>query len=287
MQVIIVLFTIVFVLLIYSLIETRWLKNTVYHIVSSKIPPDIDGKRIVLLSDLHTTTYGTGNTKLFRMIEGLKPDRILIAGDVINGNTSKKQFIYASELFCRLNKLNVPVYYSFGNHECRLRGFKDNYGDFKDYLELSEKFVTVLNNRSVPFDNTDSAVVTGLMLPQEQFKRKTGLKLNKPLSELLGKADESSFNILIAHDPYYFNEYMEWGADLVVSGHIHGGIIRLPFIGGLISPRFELFPRIDKGLYRYDDDRLMIVSGGIGWHGLPFRFLNRPEVVTIDLERRK
>ncbi|MCR5330481.1 MAG: metallophosphoesterase [Lachnospiraceae bacterium] len=304
MQVLIVLISIIVILMICSFVETKLLTVTSYEIGSENIPDDLDGKRIVLLSDLHNTEFGKNNGILLRKISETRPDIIIIAGDLINGNTSKKQFVYASEFFKELKELNVPVYYSFGNHECRLKGYFYNDSDFKDYVKLSGGGSILLNNASVSVgrDDNDTAGQTvekpsdsrqdkkrtriyGLMLPPSQFKRKAKLKLEKKISDQLGDIDKDSYNILIAHDPAYFEDYMEWGADLVVSGHIHGGIIRIPFLGGLISPRFEFFPKIDKGLFRYNDGRIMIVSGGIGWHGLPFRFLNRPEIVVLDMKK--
>ena len=229
------------------------------------------------------------------MVKNASPDIIIIAGDVINGRYSTEQFNYAAETLDKLSEMNVPVYYAFGNHECKLDSFYNKDGVYKQYCELSKKYTNLLNNESAMLQlrqddkNTEcpNTVITGLVLPLSQFRPEAKHRLEQPVSSFVGEADRNNYNILIAHDPTYFEEYIEWGADLVVSGHIHGGIIRLPWIGGLISPRYCLFPKYDKGIYNTEDGRSMIVSCGIGWHSIPFRFLNRPEVVAIDLIRKQ
>lgn len=295
MTVFIVLVSILVMLMIYCRIETKWLKTTVYTTVSEKIPEELSGKRIVLLSDLHNTYFGKKNEKLIQMIKNASPDVIIIAGDVINGRSSAGQFKYAAETFTKLAELNIPLYYAFGNHECKLDGFYNKDGIYKQFCELGEKYTNLLNNGSAMLQVKQGknitvcpkTAITGLVLPLSQFRPKAKYGLEQPVSSFIGEAGRDNYNILIAHDPTYFNEYMEWGADLVVSGHIHGGIIRLPWIGGIISPRYCLFPKYDKGIYTTEDSRSMIVSGGIGWHSIPFRFLNRPEIVAIDLIRKR
>ena len=294
MTVIIVLASIVVLLMIYCRFETKWLRLTSYTVSSEKVPDDLDGRRIILLSDLHNTYFGRNNIRLIQMIEKASPDLMIIAGDLINGRSTTGQFRYASDLLECLSKMNIPVYYAYGNHECRLEGCRNNEGAYRKYTEICAKYANLLNNSFLKLqqysnpgpEKENGTKLTGLVLPQSQFRPEAKHRLETPVSRLIGKADRECYNILIAHDPTYFKDYMEWGADLVVSGHIHGGIIRLPLIGGIISPRYCLFPKYDKGLYRNEDGRSMIVSCGIGWHAIPFRFLNRPEVVAIDFVKK-
>ena len=296
MTVVIIMISIIAILMIYCRIETKLLKLTVYTAESRKIPDDLAGRRIVLLSDLHNTYFGDGNARLLKMIKVASPDIIIIAGDLINGRSRSDQFKYASDMLSCLSKMNIPVYYAFGNHEYRLDGCFNNEGSYKRYCEMCDKLAILTNNRTHTLklkDNSssdvndskcvDGARISGIVFPESQFLPEAKYSLEKPISSFIGDADTDRYNILIAHDPTYFDDYIKWGADLVVSGHIHGGIIRLPLIGGLISPRYCLFPKYDKGVYRNEDGRMMVVSGGIGWHTIPFRFLNRPEVVAIDL----
>lgn len=103
------------------------------------------------------------------------------------------------------------------------------------------------------------------------------------LEETLGKPDRDCFSVLIAHNPDYFQNYAEWGADLVVSGHVHGGLMRLPILGGVLSPAFKLFPKYDGGEFR-EGTATMILSRGLGTHTLPIRIFNPGELVVIHLE---
>ena len=101
------------------------------------------------------------------------------------------------------------------------------------------------------------------------------------ISELLGDNNKECYNVLIAHNPMYFDYYERWGADLVISGHIHGGIMRLPYLGGVISPQIRLFPKYSGGLYTINKAK-MILSRGLGTHTIRFRFFNPPELVVVN-----
>ena len=103
------------------------------------------------------------------------------------------------------------------------------------------------------------------------------------LSSLIGTPDAESFNLLLAHDPDFFPSYDAWGAELTLSGHVHGGILRIPGIGGVIAPSLELFPKYDGGYFQ-GKQGAMVISRGIGVHTLPVRFFNPGEVVVIRLE---
>ena len=103
------------------------------------------------------------------------------------------------------------------------------------------------------------------------------------MNECLTLKDRSCFQILMAHNPEYFRTYRRWGADLVLSGHVHGGIVRLPFFGGVISPRVRLFPQYDGGHFTKENKDL-IVSRGLGSHTIPFRLWNPGELVEIELK---
>ena len=124
--------------------------------------------------------------------------------------------------------------------------------------------------------------IWGLELDQSYFRRGRTAQLTSSVIEgLLGKPDEQCYNILLAHHPSYFPAYAVWGADLSLSGHLHGGMIRLPFLGGVVSPQVRLFPKYDKGMYMLDGKKL-IVSAGLGNHTVNLRINNPPELVVID-----
>ena len=103
------------------------------------------------------------------------------------------------------------------------------------------------------------------------------------LDGLIGKAEEESYQILLAHNPEYFETYADWGADLTLSGHVHGGIMRLPVLGGVISPKLVLFPKYDGGHFIRKDAH-MVLSRGLGMHTIPIRIFNPAELVLIHLK---
>ena len=103
------------------------------------------------------------------------------------------------------------------------------------------------------------------------------------LKRLLGKPSAGEYNILIAHNPDYFPAYAEWGADLVLSGHVHGGIMRLPLLGGVLSPALRLFPKYDGGLFQ-EGGSTMILGRGLGSHTIPIRIFNPGELIVVTLE---
>ncbi len=102
------------------------------------------------------------------------------------------------------------------------------------------------------------------------------------MEQYLGAAGKDCFNILLAHNPEYFKEYQEWGADLVMSGHVHGGIARLPLLGGVIAPSLQLFPAYDAGLFQRGKSH-MVLTRGLGTHHIRLRFFNIPEISVINL----
>ena len=132
--------------------------------------------------------------------------------------------------------------------------------------------------------------VTGLCLDLGFFKKVVKANMEDDyLDNLLGRvntAEKEHYQILIAHNPIYFKNYADWGADLALSGHVHGGIIRLPLLGGVISPAIALFPKYDAGKYEKDGST-MILSRGLGTHTIHVRMFNPGEVSVIKLRGKK
>ena len=106
--------------------------------------------------------------------------------------------------------------------------------------------------------------------------------MTEQVTEALGAPKEGCCNVLLAHNPVYFDTYAAWGADLTLSGHLHGGIVRLPLLGGVISPQMKLFPDYTRGCHTKENHR-MIVGAGLGSHTIPIRINNPPELVVIDV----
>lgn len=108
----------------------------------------------------------------------------------------------------------------------------------------------------------------------------------KELDELLGRPSKEKFEILLAHTPKYAETYVKWGGDLIFSGHYHGGMMRLPFLGGVISPDFRLFPKYSKGQFTFGEQHL-IVGAGLGEHTIPLRIWNPRELVMVTCYPKK
>ena len=236
--------------------------------------------KIVMISDLHNACYGEKNSELLHVVETISPDLILVAGDVIVG----KSGLSVDTGVDFLNSLgeSFPVFVGKGNHEMRTSIY-EKYGDMWETLyERTKDKVHWLINDSIYLADYNMTIY-GLDMKPEYYRRFKKLYMDSAyLEEELRKPDKRSYNILIGHDPDYFEEYAAWGADLCVSGHVHGGLIIIPHLGGLISPMIKFFPKYYKGVYNIGDSH-MIVSAGMGLHTLKIRVNNEPDLVTINL----
>lgn len=283
-MIIIGLIAIIFILicLLSWAIDTHRFVVRNYTVSDEKICKDM---RIVLVSDLHNKSYGEQNEKLIKAIDENKPDAVVIAGDLCNGLVDS-DFSTAIQ-FLKSIKDKYPIYYGFGNHEYRLRLYPQKYGSmWNDYsAELKKMGISIMDNEHtlIKESNIDIASVTINRLFYKRFKGKR-LAVSD-MKEYLGEPDKNAFQILIAHNPEYFDIYSEWGADLTVSGHVHGGIMRLPFIGGIVSPRLFRFPKYNGGLYSKDNHKI-IVSCGLGTHTINVRVFNPAELSVIDLKKK-
>jgi len=246
-------------------------------ISSSRIPSEFSGFRIAQVSDLHNAEFGEGNTVLFKKtISGTMPDIIVITGDLVDAQHTD---IDVALDFAREAIRIAPVYYVTGNHEASL----SRYDDLKMGLEAVG--VIVLEDEVMQLEH-NSGIVALIGLSDPDFTVKGDMFGEAPamvstkLNDLMG--DKENYTILLSHRPELFDTYVSCGADLVLSGHAHGGQFRLPLIGGLIAPNQGLFPKYDAGQYT-DGSTNMVVSRGIGNSIIPFRFNNRPEVVLVEL----
>lgn len=237
----------------------------------------------VLLSDLHNVSYGEGNSRLLQEIRNENPALVLVAGDMLTAG-KEPEMDAAMSLMDALTR-SYQVYYANGNHEHRMKMNQERYGDsYERYTNAIKSFgVRLLENSSVELDVEGAKLaVWGLELPGEYFRKGRAEVLTaEEITRMLGSPLPDSFNILLAHHPVYCEAYAAWGADLTLSGHLHGGIVRLPFLGGIVSPQLRLFPKYDRGLYKVGN-RKLIVSAGLGSHTIPLRVNNPPEMIVID-----
>ena len=123
--------------------------------------------------------------------------------------------------------------------------------------------------------------ICGAQIDRVYYKRFKAQPMEQGyLAGILGKADESMYTILLAHNPDYFPQYAAWGADLVLSGHVHGGMMRLLILGGVVSPAFKFFPKYDGGIFKQGKST-MILSRGLGMHTIPIRIFNPGELISL------
>lgn len=249
-----------------------------YQLYSNKIKEE---HHYVVLSDLHNKSYGMKNEKLIKAIDKLAPEAILIAGDILTAKPGKSYevaFDLMKSLACK-----YPVYYGMGNHETRLFLYPEVYGDMgKNYeADLNKIHVRFLKNESR--ECKDNIRITGLDMKREYYKRfKKNPMDSSYLPKTLGEIKPEKYEILLAHNPDYFEEYADWGADLVLSGHVHGGMMRLPVLGGVVSPAFKLFPKYDGGIFKQGTST-MILSRGLGMHTIPIRIFNPGELISLNI----
>ncbi|MCI9429942.1 MAG: hypothetical protein HFI94_07370 [Lachnospiraceae bacterium] len=236
----------------------------------------------VMLSDLHNKSFGIRNDRLIKAVVDCHPDSIITAGDMY---TSKKGtgFDNALALLEALSN-RFPVYIANGNHESKTQikpdDFDNMYGQFVDRLASLGLRPLVNERLALPEINID---LCGLQIGQEYFGHFTKKEMTETyMDKLVGKANRDCFQILIAHNPVYFKKYADWGADLVLSGHIHGGIVRLPWLGGVISPTATFFPKYDGGRFQ-EGTSTMILGRGLSTHTLPIRMWNPGEIVLVTL----
>ena len=237
--------------------------------------------RVVVLADLHDKQYGRGNDRLLTAIEEQKPDAVLIAGDMITAG--KKETNKNALAFMEAIAAKYPVYYGNGNHEHRLKLYPKVYGAFGEEYEnfLLEKGIEPLVNQHVKLQD-HGIVIFGSEIDKEFYKRfKTGDMQPQYLEKLLGKPKDNDYNVLLAHNPDYFPQYAKWGADLVLSGHIHGGMVRIPGSRGVVSPSVRFFPRYDGGIFQ-EGKSTMLLSRGLGMHTIPIRLFNPGELLVVD-----
>ncbi|MBO8464134.1 MAG: metallophosphoesterase [Firmicutes bacterium] len=256
-----------------------------YTICHEKIGRKANGLKIAFLSDLHNSCYGRGNSKLLQAIQDENPDLILIGGDMLIGKNGD----YMDNACTLLQNLSMkfPVYYANGNHESRMKFNPDKYEDRYQIYEkkLKAMGVSLLCNESVFLEEQD-ITITGLELDEYYYQKgKKVMMEESDMEDLVGVSDRENFQILLAHHPEFFEKYSEWGANLVLSGHNHGGIVRLPLLGGVISPQYRLFPKYDGGLYKKDGN-YMVLSRGLGTHTIKIRLWNVPELCMIELKEK-
>jgi len=247
-----------------------------YTISDECIPNEFSGYRIIQISDLHNAKMGTHNQKLLELLRTAKPDMIAITGDLID---SRNTDIDTALQFVREAVKIAPCYYVTGNHEARIA----EYDTLRD--GLIELGVTVLEDGHCELTSQSEKIkLIGINDPSFSTDYLLGdaESIIDSKLQMLHETDDP-FTILLSHRPELFQIYVKNNIGLALTGHAHGGQIRLPHFGGLFAPNQGFFPEYDSGLFT-DSNTQMIVSRGIGNSLFPFRINNRPEVILIELK---
>ena len=246
--------------------ELKKFRITSYEYQTDKITQSVN---FAVVADLHAHVYGRDNDILIQKIKEQKPDMILVPGDMIVSRYPET-YETAYQAVKKLTEI-APVYFSNGNHESRVSKVPVMQTEaFLEYENRVRKLgVHILNNAS------EEVILHGGSyepLP-EHF-----------IQEALGEAKKDAVQILLAHNPMFAKEYADWGADITVCGHTHGGLVRIPGIGSVISPQFELFPKYDAGEFEFDGKKVY-VSKGLGTHTFHIRVFDRAEVLMIRINK--
>lgn len=275
-----IILTLFAVLLLALIIWVIWankaLELNTYTVASEKLPDAFDGYRIAHVSDLHNAQMGKDNEKLLDMLRQAQPDLIAITGDIIDSRNTKTDVALH---FVREAVKIAPCYYVTGNHEARV----PEYAELK--LAMEEAGVSVLENEQAYVTvNGETICLLGLDDPSFETEYIGGDDVTIVKDKLATLyTDTDTFTVLLSHRPELFETYAASGVDLVLSGHAHGGQVRIPFLGGLVAPNQGLFPTYDAGSFQ-QGSTTMIVSRGIGNSIIPLRINNRPEVVIVELK---
>lgn len=243
-------------------------------VASGALPETFEGFKIAHVSDLHNAVFGRKNERLLSLIRAAEPDIIAITGDLID---SRHTDIDSALAFVEAAAEIAPVYYVTGNHESRL-----------DFDEIEPRLIAagarVLRNEAEDIGHGGERIrLAGIDDPS--FIRTGGTSEERAAAELEQLGDGGgTFTVLLSHRPELVEVYAEYGAGLVLSGHAHGGQVRLPLLGGLYAPGQGLLPEYDSGLYSLGETQ-MVVSRGLGNSVAPLRVNNRPELVIVTLSR--
>lgn len=267
---------IAFLIVIYVYFENTVLEITNYCIVNNKLPNEFNNYKIIQISDYHNEKSNIINDDLLRIIKKEKPNIIVITGDFIDSR--KTNISVAIDLIKEIEGV-APIYYVTGNHEARIT----SYDELK--RRLVEHNVIVLENETATIKKENSQInIIGVNDPQLAYEYSVDDSII--IKDELEKSnyDKSLFSILLSHRPEVFKTYVEKNIDLVLSGHAHGGQIRIPFVGGVVAPNQGFFPKYTSGLFK-ENNTNMIISRGIGNSIIPIRINNRPELVIIKLRK--
>ncbi len=246
-----------------------------YTIKTDKVSND-QSIKIVLITDLHSHLYGKDQQKITKKIVDQKPDFIALAGDILDDEAP----IHGTEVFLKAIKDIAPIYYVTGNHEMWTREVSKVKNLFKSY-----GVIVLENNYEEVNINGIELILAGAEDPDIiRFERPNSNWYEEVEDGLLGIDNKQGYKILLSHRPELVDFYKTLDFDMVLSGHAHGGQVRIPFIlNGLYAPHQGFFPKYAGGVYEHENFT-HIVSRGASFNLLLPRIFNPPEVVSITIK---
>jgi len=250
-----------------------------YELIYDNLPESFDGFRIAVLSDVHAVVFGDSNERLIAKVKAAQPDIIAITGDLIDGSgkpPAEIQIEIARTLIDGLAPI-APMYYITGNHDW-------NSGEIWALMEMLEECgVNILRNKYAKLESGgETIILAGTDDPNGPADMIKPYDFVRKIKENEG----DGFIVMLEHRNNNLHLYNVLSVDLVLCGHAHGGIIRLPFTDGLIGQQRDWFPTYTNGVYKVGDTD-MVVSRGLGNHtGLP-RVFNNPHLVVVELLAKK
>ncbi|MEK3889589.1 metallophosphoesterase [Bacillus sp. FSL K6-3431] len=273
---------IIFILLIvviwtFLYVNNNWIQSTSSTIQSKRLPSKFDGLIIVQISDLHDAVFGDKQSRLVEKVKKQKPDLIFLTGDLIDSN----RYHLSRSLDAVEQLVNIAdVYYVTGNHEVAV----NQVDEIKDALvSLGAKPLT--NETEIITREGEKMAIVGIDDPLIRATIPADKTVNTFVDEALVHVPKDIFKLLLSHRPEVFDVYEDKAIDLVFTGHAHGGQVRLPGVGGLIAPGQGWFPAYTAGKHE-KGQTTMVVSRGLGNSTIPFRILNRPEIIVVTLKRQ-
>ena len=243
-----------------------------YRVSIKDLPAAFEGYRIAIVSDVHGNTFGEDNENLLEPLREQRPDIIAITGDLCDRKYPPDAI---PGLLAQLVEI-APVYYVTGNHEWAAK-----YVD--TMMGLCEEFgITPLRNEYILLqEGEDSLILAGIDDKNAYADMKTPEQL---MDEIVAEhGDEPT--VLLSHRPDLIRDFWVMGYDLVLTGHVHGGIVQIPGVGGLVAPSRKLWPEFSKGLYTAPNGSSLVVSAGLaGIHLKQPRLFNPLHVPIVILE---
>ena len=291
-------------LCVFNIILNKNIFVREYKIQSKKITEKFDNYKIVQITDVHSIRNEIDLEKIVNKVKLQKPNLICVTGDLIDSDYySSQNDLYKNNEIKQIEELTVrfmknlkeisDTYYIYGNHEMMLLDDPENNKFKKDLENLGIK---ILNNKTEELKIDGERInIIGIQDPATLYKDekyayidgtnkdKVQMILNDLFIEM-PEDNQNKFTILLSHRPEYFELYDKYNIDLALTGHTHGGIVKLPIIKGIYAHPQGWLPKYSYGIYKTNDFS-MIISGGIGYSKLPIRIFNPPEICTITLEK--